>query len=86
LCGAESIVIPDEGVSEEQWYSNPEDRLGVAYGFENIERAQKTSALLLAKIEKEQNESAHSVDVFIDACEEFFERERYNIFRKKHAR
>jgi len=86
LCGAESIVIPDEGVSEEQWYPNPEDRLGVAYGFENIERAQKTSALLLAKIEKEQNESAHSVGVFIDACEEFFERERYNIFRKKHAR
>lgn len=32
LCGCESIVIPDEGVSKEEWIPDPAVRVGLSYG------------------------------------------------------
>jgi hypothetical protein len=32
LCGCETIVIPDEGVSEEEWLPDPRSRVGMRYG------------------------------------------------------
>ncbi len=59
LCGCESIVIPDEGVSEEEWYPNPTDRYGLSYGFSNVERAKVTAHLVKVHV---MNEHAKSVD------------------------
>ena len=86
LCGCDSIVVPDFGVTEEQWYPIPEDRLGLSYGFDNIEYARKTRGLLRDKILRESNESTEIVKEFVYKANHFFNQPRYNLYRKKHAR
>ncbi len=81
LCGCDSIVIPDEDVSEAEWYPNHEDRLGVAYGFNNIEAARETRPLLRKKILEEINQSNKSVQTFAVEANNFFDEPRYNLFR-----
>jgi len=85
LCGCDSIVIPDENVSQEQWYPNPEDRYGVAYGFENINAARETRILLQEKILKEVEQSSKIAKVFAESSDSYFNGSRYNLFRKEHA-
>lgn len=72
LCGCQSVVIPDVGVNEEQWYPNPTDRYGISYGFEKIEDAQKTKHLVHEHIIKEQEKSYDNVKKFINECNSFF--------------
>ena len=74
LCGCDSVVIPDEGVDEESWYPNPEDRYGLAYGFEGIEKAKKTRHLLYQRVLREESNSVESVAVFIKEVDAFFSR------------
>lgn len=69
LCGCESIVIPDEGVSEESWYPNPRDRYGLAYGFENLEKAKETSHLIFDHVISEENKSTDCVKKFIETID-----------------
>lgn len=35
LCGCETIVIPDEGVSEEEWLPHQASRVGIRYGIDS---------------------------------------------------
>lgn len=86
LCGCDSVVIPDEGVTEAQWYPNPADRYGVAYGFDQIGKARQTRQLLQQKIQQEHQQSAEAAVRFVQACEAFFDRPRYNLFRVSSAR
>lgn len=86
LCGCDSVVIPDAGVDEAQWYPNPEDRYGVAYGFDQIGRARETRQLLRRKVQQEHEQSADAARQFVRACEAFFDRPRYNLFRAAGAR
>jgi hypothetical protein len=72
LCGCDSVVIPDENVTEENWYPNPKDRYGIAYGFENINKAKKTQHLVHEHIIKEQEKSYSNVQKFISDCQSFF--------------
>jgi hypothetical protein len=47
LCGCISIVIPEEGVSKEDWIKNqPLLKYGVAYGFDDIEWAISTQNMV----------------------------------------
>ena len=41
-CGCTSIVIPDEGVSKEDWKPNVKDTYGIAYGLNDVEYAIET--------------------------------------------
>lgn len=86
LCGCDSVVIPDDGVSETQWYPNPADRYGVAYGFDQVAQARQTRHLLRQKIEQEHQQSAQAAGRFIQACESFFDGPRYNLLRVPGAR
>lgn len=72
LCGCDSVVIPDEGVSQEVWYPNPEDRYGIAYGLENITQARMTSSLVLGRVVNEEAKSIKNVMSFIDEVENYF--------------
>ncbi len=72
LCGCESVVVPDDGISEEQWYPNSSDRYGIAYGFENIDKAKKTKHLVLNHIIEEEKNSEKNVQDFIKECNAFF--------------
>jgi len=67
LCGCESIVVPGDGVSKEEWYPNPTDRYGIAYGFseQEIAGAKATKDKVLAHILKEHENSYENVKNFI---------------------
>lgn len=67
LCGCESIVIPDENCSKEDWYPNETDRFGIAYGLDESELdwASKTKAKVLEHIHREHERSLQSVNSFL---------------------
>jgi hypothetical protein len=74
LCGCESVVIPDEGVGEEEWRPDPSSRYGIAYGFENLEKARQTAPMLKEIVEREQSESVTHVARFMEEANTFFSR------------
>ncbi|MOA25640.1 hypothetical protein D3C78_1463790 [compost metagenome] len=72
LCGAESIVIPDHGVSKEQWRPDPQSRYGIAYGFDDWREANKTAHLLKGYIESLESNGVESVRSFVHQVNLFF--------------
>lgn len=68
LCGCESIVVPGDGVTKEQWYPRPEDRYGIAYGFseEELSSAKETRHKVLEHILNEHQKSVDNVIKFIE--------------------
>ncbi len=72
LCGCDSVVIPEENLSESEWMPNPEDRYGLAYGFENINKARETLSLLPERFKKIESSSKSNVIVFLDEVNKFF--------------
>ena len=73
LCDCDSIVIPTEGVSEEEWLPNVEDRYGLSYGFENIDSARETRRLLPNFLQQLEERSSLSVIKFLEEIDIFFE-------------
>lgn len=73
LCGCDSVVIPDEGVTQEEWKPNIEDRYGVAYGFENVEWARSTRSQLRETVIGIESGSVANVLSFIQEVDGFFE-------------
>ncbi len=73
LCGCESVVIPDENVTEEQWMPSPPDRYGVSYGFENLERSKSTRNLFMKRIQCEQERNLSNASSFINEVSLYFE-------------
>ncbi|HCZ9269147.1 TPA: WavQ [Vibrio diabolicus] len=69
LCGCESVVVPNNNMTKEQWYPNETDRYGLAYGFDDseLEWASKTMHKVLEHIEQEHRKSFDSVRSFL--CE-----------------
>ncbi len=72
MCGCKSVVIPVEGMSIEDWRSEPENRFGVAYGLEDIPRALATREALLHQIEQFEENNLTSVRFFVERCKAFF--------------
>jgi hypothetical protein len=72
LCGCLSIVVPEDGVSKEQWYPDPADRHGLAYGFDDLEHARATRHLLLPRIKAQEHEANASVLEFVTKCRAYF--------------
>jgi hypothetical protein len=72
LSGCDSIVIPDDNISIDQWRPHIEDRYGIAYGYENLEWARKTRSNLLDKCLNAEEKSNASAIKFIELVEEFF--------------
>lgn len=74
LCGCDSIVLPEEGMTPESWYPDPRDRYGVALGWSGLEEARRTAALLLPHLKQQEQEANASVQRFVDKCESYFGR------------
>jgi hypothetical protein len=72
LCGCDSIVIPDPGVSEEEWMPDPEARYGVAYGFENLEKARQSAPDTIRFLQKMEENSIKTTRSFIAEVEAYF--------------
>ena len=66
------MVVPEPGVSKEQWYPDPRDRYGLAYGFDDLDEARRTRPLLLAHLRAQEQDANTSVQAFIDKCATYF--------------
>ena len=63
LCGCKTIVIPDRGVSKEQWRENHTyTKYGIAYGHEDMQYASETKDMLrpyLKELEEKKLQTVH---------------------------
>lgn len=73
LCGAESIVVPEPGLSKEQWHADPLERLGIAYGFDDLTWAKETSSLLLEQLQTKERQMLDCVRAFAEEALLYFE-------------
>jgi hypothetical protein len=71
-CGCTSIVIPDEGVSKEDWKPNVKDTYGIAYGLDDIEYAIETKDKFLEYQKEIEQNNIDAVKKFVKLCEEYF--------------
>ena len=74
ISGCTSIVVPDQDVSVDQWYPNIEDRWGIAYGMsdEAIAWANRTSHLVGARIQEEEEECHQDLTRFLKNVDDYF--------------
>ena len=69
LCGCLSIVIPDEGVTKEEYFEKiPHCRYGIAYGMDDIQHAKETQHLLRDVIQGVEDECKVLVRSYINEC------------------
>ena len=71
LCGCESVVVPIDGIEEDQWVPNYIN-YGVAYGFENIEKARNTAPLMREALLLAEDESLDLVKLFAKEANDYF--------------
>ena len=72
ICGCVSVVVPKEGVTEQEWQPDTNLRLGVAYGFDRVGWARKTQHRVLECMRNLVNASNDSVAEFIRKCDQHF--------------
>ncbi len=72
LCGCKSIVIPDDGVSAEQWQPEEFMRYGIAYGVDDLEYTEKTKHLVLGVMKRMEEDNDEMVINFVAKCNRFF--------------
>jgi hypothetical protein len=73
LSGCDSVVIPDDGVDEEAWYADPEDRAGIAYGWAGLDHARRTRHRVLPRLEAQERGNIAQVERFVANVDEFFD-------------
>lgn len=73
LCGCQSIVIPEDGVSKDEWYPDEKKRYGLAYGFDDIDFAQSTLALKKPYLLSVEEGSNQLVREFMAETLEYFQ-------------
>jgi len=72
ICGCIPIVLPADGVSEEEWLPDITDRYGIAYGEERISFALGTRALLLAKLTEDEAKAEGEMEKFLEKVSTHF--------------
>lgn len=80
LCGCQSIVIPAENVSLEDWYPNEKDRYGIAYGLsdEQLIWAEETKEKVFEHIMSEHKKSEENVELCIKEIIDYFKLQEGN--------
>ena len=72
VCGCKSIVVPEKGLDIDQWRQNPSSEYGLAYGIDDLPRAEATRPALLELMAQSENESRRSVNFFVRRCQQHF--------------
>jgi hypothetical protein len=71
LCGCQSVVMPVEGVDESKWQPSYLSH-GVAYGFENLPKANISAPLLRDALIESQVGSTELVKIFAKEVDDYF--------------
>lgn len=72
LCDCDSVVVPDPNITKEQWYPDPADRYGIAYGLDELEWARSTRALLLEHLKAQESITNSTLNAFVEKCRVYF--------------
>lgn len=72
VAGCDSVVVPDEGVTEDLWYPNPADRYGISYGWDGLEVARQTRHLVRQRMVAEEEKNLENVARFAARSRAFF--------------
>lgn len=72
LCGCESIVVPKNNMSIEQWHGNDLNRTGIAYGFDTNELLADEKEKARQYIKSLEKQSGVNVDLLIYEIQSFF--------------
>jgi hypothetical protein len=74
LCGCESVIVPLEGVSKEEWKSkNKHRQYGIAYGIEDIENCKNIDKLKQELVNTEKNQYIEVNNMF-DKIVDYFKK------------
>ena len=65
ICGCISIVIPEYGVSKQEWRPNIEDRYGIAYGMDELDWAVDTQDKTISVLKSQGDNSLEQLKQFI---------------------
>ncbi len=72
LCGCDSVIVPDPGVSEADFFKSTESAYGVAYGFERIEAARNSRDLLHQQFQRLEANNSDKARAFLEEVSSFF--------------
>lgn len=64
VAGADSVIVPEDGVDEDQWLPEEHLRVGLAYGFDRLDWARSTRHLAAERFQEMQTRSADSAADF----------------------
>ena len=76
LCGCDSVIVPDPGVSEADFFKSTESAYGIAYGFEGIEAARNSRDLLLEQFKRLEANNLNKACEFLEEVRSFFQIDR----------
>lgn len=72
ICGCVPVIVPQPGVTKEQWLPDAKDRYGLAYGLDNVEWAVGTRDKLLERLQDGRREEDAKLRDFVAACRVFW--------------
>ncbi|WP_458071584.1 hypothetical protein [Rhodanobacter sp. BL-MT-08] len=73
MCGCIPVVVPVDGVSKDQWVSEESNRVGLAYGVDDIPYAVDTRGRLLENVRAVNNGNLESVQRFVSIVSSHFD-------------
>jgi hypothetical protein len=73
ICGCKSIVVPRTGLSIDEWHDDPSNRYGLAYGMDDLPRADASRPALMKVMAESENASRLSVISFVKKCHQRFD-------------
>lgn len=70
ICGCDSVIVPRPGLTKEQWKNGKDryDLLGLAYGYEDIQRARETRPALVERLKQGELLNLAAMNNFIKTC------------------
>ena len=72
MCGCIPVVVPQEGLSKEEWRPEVENRYGIAYGWEGVPWAVETRGKLLDNLAEAETRGVDSIKRFVAIVECYF--------------
>ena len=73
LCGCDSIVVPIDGITKDQWQPDQKSQYGIAYGFDDLDSARQTRMQTLIQVQKYHEESESNTQRLIKELDFFFQ-------------
>ena len=73
VCGCIPVVLPQPGLSREQWLASTIVKHGVAYGEDDIERAAESRSLLISDMKQAEASDVATVVAFVRKLRDNFE-------------